>query len=57
MATEEKEKEDREKNEEYWKERAERKAALDKVLPRPYRPVGKKHVLRYRLENRVIFQE
>ena len=28
------------------KERAERKAALDKMLPRPYRPVGKKHVVR-----------
>ena len=28
------------------KERAERKAALDKMLPRPYRPVGKKHIVR-----------
>ena len=28
------------------KERAGRKAALDKLLPRPYRPVGKKHVVR-----------
>ena len=28
------------------KERAERKAALDKMLPRPYRPFGKKYVVR-----------
>ena len=46
MAQEEKEKEEREKNKEYWTERAERKAALDKILPPPYRPVGKKHILR-----------
>ena len=46
MAKEENEKEEREKNKDYWIERAERKAALDKMLPRPYRPVGKKHILR-----------
>ena len=42
MAKDENEKEEKEKR----KERAERRAALDKILPRPYRPVGRKHVLR-----------
>ena len=42
MAKDENEKEENEKR----KERAERRAALDKILPRPYRPVGRKHVLR-----------
>ena len=42
MAKDENEKEENEKRE----ERAERRAALDKILPRPYRPVGRKHVLR-----------
>ena len=46
MAKEDHEKEELERSREYWLEKAERKAALDKMLPRPYRPVGIRHTLR-----------